>query len=226
MTTSYKKTFFAVLLGSLLLTAGQVASAQSNWRGGFTQMQNKTSIARTSSERERVLQSNVQYMADFIEKTVKDTPPMVFFAEAGLRQSVLVPFTYPTGKTPRIKVTGVSGNVLRGTLLLPVSGHTGAANARQWAKTDRFDVTVAYGPVSPDSGGYYSYNSQRESHLVRNVLSLDLVTALEVEIPLKQMGPNQYAPVTLYYYRLGVGNSMGAPGGYYEGRAIGIDIER
>ena len=160
-------------------------------------------------------------MTDFLYGKT-DTPEMVFAAEEGVvttapaqaiqnpsRNTIPLNYTTDAGKqgyhyeqVPRIDVTnlGPSG-LLKGTLLLPVSGHTGIPNAERWAKSDTYRLYVV------DSTG-------KEVAVIASAApSRGVITAQEVAI---QMTPN-----TLYrllYFRSG----SGGPGGYPDGRTYDI----
>jgi hypothetical protein len=107
---------------------------------------------------------------------------------------------YGTGIYPKIKVSGLgSSGKLPLTLLLPVSGHTGAANARKWAKSDTYDIVMN--------------SSSGSTHLASNKKSLGVVTVQEIIVSLKK---NE--TVTIMYDRSG----SAGPGGFSEGRYLEI----
>lgn len=169
-------------------------------------------VAVASSEaREATLRKAEAGMIDFIlnYKGVGDIPPFLFFKEAGVKAEILVASTGDDDIT-EIKVSGIGpSGILRGTFLLPVSGHNGNANARAWAKQDIYDLTTFVG----DSDGKTPMD-----FLIQQAPSRDLVTFQDVQL---KLDPTQ--PVSVFYYRLGVkGWGGGAPGGYWSGRVMEI----
>jgi len=229
---------FLILTGSLALLAvtptpvmaGSCAQVQNQnsqfpreaqWRQAFTWTKGPSGqVVATNAAREALMQARSKEMNDELFAT-KDTPHMSFFVEAApnLKQTEIVPSVYLSGKTPTIKIQGVQGSVLKGTLMLPVSGHDGIQKATAWSKADRFDLTMTTGPLAAHSSG------SGQKHLLTQVLSMDMVTVVELEIPLTQKADGSYEPVNLLYYRLGVKNHLGSPGGYWEGRALTIQLE-
>ena len=187
------------------------------WRAAKTQGATSKPV-KTSVEREEWLQQSQKAMLDFLYKE-EDTPEMVFAQEAGvtatapavsttnsLKNTIPLNFTadgkaqgFHYDRVPRIDVTGLgSSGVLRGTLLLPVSGHTGIPNAESWSKTDTYEVRLMVDRV--------------ETTIARGP-SLGMVTAQDIEI---QMVPGKVYSVL--YYRSG----SGGPGGYSDGRTYDI----
>ncbi len=192
------------------------------WRNGITQSLAQAGMQRTDFTREAWIKKMVKAMTDYLH-SAGDTPEMVFVAQSGTKVQVdakhqpdmtnPVAVTYVEGgkdiphghNVARIHVTGLGASgVLKGVALLPVSGHTGIANAKKWAKTDKYSL-------------YLEKPNGKEDELVKDVLSLDLVTVQEISMTLVP-GVNQ-----LMYYRLGKGNGMGSPDGYSSGRIIEID---
>jgi hypothetical protein len=101
------------------------------------------------------------------------------------------PCEYTVGQQP-------ADGIMRVTIMAPVSGHTGADNARKWAKSDSFNVKVTLpdGTVLKKSG----------------LRSKDLVTMADVDFPA------QKGKTKIEYWRDG---SFGV-GGYGSGRTIYI----
>lgn len=189
-----------VLATNCNLPLAKLANADINWRAGATQELGKGGTHRSSSARESLIKKSIELM----EKEVKgelsgnnhsDTPPMIVVPTDGTE----INFTqrWQEYGDMHAEVTGAPDGILRATVLVPVSGHTGLANAKRWAKTDTYSLNYK--------------NGSKETPLVSNEKSLDLVTAQEVEIPLVDG-----KPITLLYYRSG----SGGPGGYAGGRIL------
>jgi hypothetical protein len=108
---------------------------------------------------------------------------------------------YHYDRIPRIAVSGLGSNgILAGTLLLPVSGHTGLADAKAWSTTDTYSV------FCEDSKG-------ARQVIAKDQKSLDYITAQELAV---QLRPNEV--YKLLYYRSG----SGGPSGYADGRVLEI----
>lgn len=173
-------------------------------------------IAPTSAAREKAIADRAKLMADEIlgENGIsQDTPPIQFFPAEGVNAKFL--HTNFSGNETsntlpaRIAFTGLgAAGIVKGTLLLPVSGHTGAANAKAWAKTDTYTVKIE---VSTDKNGANWPSDSNAEILIPTVKSLDFVTYNEVAIPLQKDHM-----VRISYYRSG----SGGPSGYFEGRVI------
>lgn len=197
-----------------------------SWRASSTNIAFGLTPAKTSVNREQWLKDASKSMMDFLEdknhapgqQPHPDTPEMVFAAEEGVVVTApakaivnnaknTIPLNYTTDpklqgyhydEVPRIEVSGLGpSGILRGTLLLPVSSHTGMANAAKWAKTDTYDLYVL------DASG------KRILTIANSAPSRDFITAHELEI---QMQPGQ--TYLLQYARSG----SGGPSGYSDGR--------
>lgn len=141
-----------------------------------------------------------------------DTPPIEFISEYGVNEQYVF-HTIGNGPTQSImKVSNVQKSAqagegfLNGTLMLPASGHTGAANARLYAASDTYSVTYS---ISSDAAG--KQFSGAEKSLIKDTKSLGFVTLHEVSIPMIKGHVTR-----IFYYRSG----SGGPGGYYDGRVI------
>ena len=189
------------------------------WRASRTNLFSGAEQASTSAAREAWLANAEKLMLKFLFDHT-DTPEMIFAAAEGVEITVpklaftnpennTIPLNYVTDpakqgfhyeEVPAITVSGLGAEgVLNGTLLLPVSGHTGIANARSWAKTDTYDI--------------YLEGNGNKVMLAQAAKSLDLITLQEVSMVLKAGVEYQ-----LVYNRSG---SMG-PGGYPDGRIYKI----
>ena len=82
--------------------------------------------------------------------------------------------------------------------MLPVSAHTGIANATKWAKTDTYSI-------------YLEANGKVVATLANNVKSLDFITSQEISMNLQAGTVYQVT-----YHRSG----SGGPGGFMEGRVL------
>lgn len=178
--------------------AGQVGSTSTAWRTANTHLTSDAEFVKTTAAREKKIKETGKNMELFILED-KDVPEMEFFAEAGTKVKVVR--HWRENKIPYIEVGGLgSSGLLRGSLLLPVSGHVGTENARKWAKTDTYQLFL-----EPKQGKAWS--------LVGKAKSLDLITLHEIELPLKKG-----EPMKLTYHRSG----SGGPAGFPEGRIIEI----
>ncbi len=175
-----------------------VNQAEYAWRKNFTHdLSGEAWI--TDAVREKQIQDSIKNMTDEHNGVFAghpDTPPMVLIPVAGTK----ITFTQKWQEySPMVaKVTGASDGVLRVTVLLPVSAHTGLADATRWAASDTYSLSIKYG-------------NGAETTIVKDAKSLGMITTHEVEIPLKEG-----QPVTLFYYRSG----SGGPGGYSGGRIL------
>lgn len=212
----------ALLIAVCLLSVGSISqiarAGDADWRSASTNTIAQ-GLSRTSAAREKWLQDASQSMLNFLHNE-HDTPEMVFAAEDGVisiaptiaiqnsaRNTIPLNYTLDANKqgfhydqVPRIDITGLGpSGILRGTLLLPVSGHTGLANAKQWAISDKYTIVL-------------QTQAGRQT-LVSDAPSRAMVTSQELEI---HMVPN-----TLYrvlYFRSG----SGGPPGYPDGRTYDI----
>lgn len=162
------------------------------WRARLTRVNASKQLSRTSFEREEYIFDLAREMRESISESA--TPVMEFIQEEGVLFAELQAVDQHTPF--RVKVRGLADDgILRGTLILPVSAHTGLKDALVWAGTDLYqlEVSVGNGPRVP---------------LVKNSESLGEMTFHEVEIPLKKG-----EIVKIYYYRNGSGGPMGFAGG-------------
>jgi hypothetical protein len=90
---------------------------------------------------------------------------------------------------------GVDGQ-LKGTLLLPVSGHAGIENAKVWAKNDTYSIFLV------------DENDRTVAVVARDVKSLDYISIQEVDVKIQ---PNKIYKLT--YHRSGSGGPWGFPAG-------------
>jgi len=176
------------------------------WRAASSNLSPSGSMAKTDSKRERNIRSSKSSMEGAVLST--STPLMEYFVEAGVKSNLLLESGgYHSGEITKIQVSKIgSSGVLKLTLALPVSGHTGVENAKNWAKTDTYSIVA----VKPDPKN--SYNNTPLGTLVSNAKSLDIVTIQEVEVPLIKG-----ETVRILYERSGSGS-----GGFIEGRALDI----
>ncbi|MEK6706842.1 MAG: hypothetical protein AABZ06_13750, partial [Bdellovibrionota bacterium] len=165
-------------------------SKDADWRKQVTQPSQSGDFAKTSAARESNIASVKRSMEDFIlhfkgEWGLGDTPPMEFVAADGVSTSYLSQSNGLGGVITRISVSnlGPSG-VIKGTLLLPVSGHLGNAKAKEWAKQDTYTIRTDLNPNNTKSTHGSWGGTGNETDLITDVKSLDLVTAQEIEIPL------------------------------------------
>jgi hypothetical protein len=184
-------------------SCGTEFASETQWRQAFTHANSQGEYSATSDKREKLLEKRRAYMEKYIfDKT--DTPEMEFVSEEGVKVTVIRENISPQGhdQTAQIKVGGIgAAGILKGSLLLPVSGHCGIASAKQWSKTDLYDVQA------------WDENDRKTGMLATGAKSLDLITIHEVELPLVK---GKF--VKMAYYRGG----SGGPGGYYTGRVIEV----
>lgn len=177
----------------LMPVATQLKATQ--WRHAITHALDSGSFVSTSIEREARMRLLHVYQEDWI-KLQKDTPEFRWVSAPGVQEDWIVK---PGGENiPQVVISGLGDSgQLRGTIMLPVSGHTGIKNARQWATTDRYTL--------------YLESELETTTLVLNARSLDLITFHEIEF---QPPAKRIARIT--YHRSG---SLG-PSGYLEGRIL------
>jgi hypothetical protein len=177
-----------------------ISGTEFGWRRAFTNSLPSDKAFATSKKREKNIKDSMDLMK--IELEDSDTPPMIVVPTAGTK----IEFTkdWEEYGPMHARVLGGSDGVLRATVLLPVSAHTGMDNAKKWSKTDTYSLNYV------DASG-------KESTLIKDAKSLDLITAQEVEIPLVEG-----KAIRLLYYRSG----SGGPGGYSGGRDLYLTWEK
>lgn len=197
--------------------SGQASAVDTSWRSASTQPFADKSLSPTSASREQTMKNQSKYMEDFIlnyrgEYGVGDIPPMEFLFAEGSHYNTISTSYGVGGRITRFSVTNLKSKAgkVKGTLLLPVSGHQGNVNARRWAVTDFYQVRLDTNPNNTPSTHSSWGRTGHETLLVRSK-SLDLVTKQEVEL---QLIPN--IPLVVLYEREG---SAGI-GGYVEGRVM------
>lgn len=170
--------------------AEQVEARQ--WRQPTSHPDAQGEFAATNSLREgRIEQTSADMEAFIFDHT--DVPEMEFYAAAGVKVKHVR--TWQSNQMPAIEVSGLGKEgILRGTLLLPVSGHCGAEKARAWATTDTYKVFL--------EGG------SKQVLLVKDAKSLGFVTKQELQIPLEKG-----KALKITYHRSGSGGPGGFPGG-------------
>ena len=185
-------------------------------RGAITHLHNG-SYAVSSPAREAHLMKVRQTMEDEILGVNAytghgDTPPIEFISAVGVNEQYVF---HTIGKGPTqsiVKVSNVQKSAqagegsLNGTLLLPASGHTGAANARLYAASDTYSMTYS---ISSDAAGKQFPSGEKS--LIKDAKSLGVVTLHEVSIPVFKGHMTRIS-----YYRSG----SGGPDGYFDGRVI------
>jgi len=156
-------------------------------------------------------------MEDFIlnfhgDFGIGDVPPMQFIPAEGEHIRALGYSSGLNGTITRFAVSGIGAKAsVDGTLLLPVSGHQGNANARAWALTDTYQIRLDSNPNQTPSTHSSWGRTGKETILLKDIKSLALVTKQEVTIPLIAN-----IPVVVLYYRKG----SAGPSGYVEGRVM------
>ena len=200
------------------LGVARVSDATGAWRKSITNLSAAGETAATSQAREDWILNTTASQLTFLNKEV-DTPEMTFAAAEGVTITPSaasiknetenpIPLAYPAPgaaqgfhyeQVARVKVTGLGpSGQLKGTLLLPVSGHTGLTNSKAWAKTDKYSI-------------YLTKGRQVVATLAKNVPSLGIITMQEIDAKL--------TPGEVYAIEYHRGGS-GGPGGYSEGRVI------
>lgn len=180
---------------NVLASVGTRVPGDTAWRNVITNSTSPGQFWASSQAREKEIQDTVTGMRE----TVLDdetTPFIQFFqTETATLKDLL---ENESDKSPDFEVTGLQGGTLQGTILLPVSGHTGKANALKWAKSDTYNL-------------YLTNSKGVKTQLVKGAKSQDVVTIHEIELPLVK--GEKFA---LTYERSG---SLG-PSGFPEGRTI------
>jgi hypothetical protein len=199
-------------LGTECATAfSETSSPEIAWRKSATHAE--TVEAATSQKRENEIEKRSKLMENEVLGIGMpgDTPPLEFFSAEGVNERYIHHTDGNSHVPTRIVLSNVgpSGKV-KGTVLLPVSGHTGAANAKAWAKTDTYTLHVE---TSKDQQGksWGSYDGANAPVIAQDAKSLDLVTSHEVEL---QLSKDHVVRIT--YFRSG----SGGPGGYFDGRVL------
>lgn len=182
-----------------------IVSADQSWRASFAHPLADGSFLRSDSKREKDIQNSLQHQNKELQGVYSgkpETPPMVVVPTTGTK----IRFTKAWEEySPMIaEVTGASDGFLNASVLLPVSGHTGLANAYNWAKTDTYTLT-------------YDNGSGKEIDIVKDAKSKDLITVQDIKIPLVDG-----KPVILRYYRSG----SGGPSGYSGGRELHLTWQK
>lgn len=171
----------------------------------------------SSPEREAWINGAAKAMKDYLYADT-DTPEMIFAQAEGITAKVtetkalenkrqytlpinytknVVEQAYHFDQIARIEISGLpSSGELKGTLLLPVSGHTGIPNAEKWAKTDTYSVYLE------------NAQGQRLATLAENAKSQDMITFQEISAKIE--AGKVYR---LTYYRSGSGGPAGYPNG-------------
>jgi hypothetical protein len=190
---------------------------EADWRKDRTNPSQSGEFAATSAAREKQIERTIVGMEDFIlnfkgDYGTGDIPWMRFIPAEGTDFSYITQSNGLNGSITRVAVRN-AGNppVIRGSLLLPVSGHNGNDNARKWAKTDHYVVNIDTNRKNTPSTHHSYGHDNKMKALFGDAKSLDLVTVQDVEIALI---PN--VPVVVTYYRKG---SAGVEG-YIEGRVM------
>jgi hypothetical protein len=188
--------------------AAAAAPKAAAWRATSTQGPFNATTAAREAEIKR--QEAWQYsMIDGSMLGHGDTPPMYFVSAAGEVSRELVRSQGLHGTFTHVEVKTAAANpTVKGTLLLPVSGHVGLDSAKDWAKKDTFTIIAQVGQ-GPNGDQFPSLSGG--TTLAKDVKSLDFITKLETEIPLVRG-----KQVRVLYYRQG----SGGPGGYMEGRVM------
>lgn len=183
---------------TLIAVAGDT---DAHWRNNITHPTATNISWKSDSAREQDIKNQMKHQTDEHNGVFAghpDTPPMVVVPVKG----TVIRFTkdWEEYKNMQAEVTGttVQDGILRATILLPVSGHTGLANARNWAKTDTYSL-------------FWEDAKGKRTTIVKDAKSLDMITLQDIEVPLKDG-----EKVTLYYERSG---SLGVDG-YQGGRAL------
>lgn len=192
-------------------------AAEAGWRSAFSHGSPTAVKVATSQARETEMQEQRQHMENEVlgKGMPGDTPPIEFYAADGVKMKYLHRTDGNSHVPTKIVLSNVgSSGLVSATMLLPVSGHTGAKNAQAWAKTDTYTLKT---DVSLDKDGKkwanenYSDKGDPQPNLVYEAKSLDLVTAQDVQVQLVKD-----KMVRIMYYRSG----SGGPAGYFDGRVV------
>jgi hypothetical protein len=193
---------------------GTTLPKEGDWRKNNTHPAKGGGFVATSAQRETEMADRTKLMGDEVLGIGMhgDTPPIEFFVADGVTYQYVKHSQGTGGIVTRIAVSGLGASgVVKGTLLVPVSGHTGAVDAKNWSKTDTYTIRT---DVSTDANGSSwtgSHYGDSATVLVQDAKSLDLITAQELEVSLVKG-----RIVRLIYFRSG----SGGPAGYYEGRVL------
>jgi hypothetical protein len=129
-------------------------------------------------------------------KSHADTPALELIAHHGALTQTLEVDEYRQGARYEIAATDLNGGKLKATLLLPVSGHVGLAQANQYKNTNVYNLVL-------------------NGRSLGKVSAKDYVTEHKLELSLKP-GRNlvEFWP-----------DGSGGVGGYKGGRQIEIDVK-
>ncbi|MEK7357308.1 MAG: hypothetical protein AAB250_12725 [Bdellovibrionota bacterium] len=189
-------------------SARSTVPAAAAWRKASTQ----GALNETTRAREEEIKRQQAWQFSMIDGTMLgkgDTPPMYFVSAAREVSRELVRSQGLHGTFTHVEVkTAATNPTVKGTLLLPVSGHLTMKDATQWSKTDTFSIVAQEGQ-GPNGDQFPSLSGGMV--LAQKVKSLDYITKLELEVPLVRG-----KQIRLLYYRDG----SGGPGGYMEGRVM------
>lgn len=189
-----------------------------SWRKDATITSQSGEIAPTSPAREARIQKQHEIMLDEVlgRGRSNDTPPMFLIPAEGVKTSYLHITKGDTAFPGRIAVSGLgTSGILKGTVLLPVSGHTSVADAAKWSKTDVYSIKVDYSKDA-DGKSWENLGSMDGSEpflkpLLTDIKSTDYIMSQEIEIPMKKG-----VGTRIIYYRSG----SSGPLGYYDGRIV------
>lgn len=165
------------------------------WRAASTH-EVAAGIVLTNKPREQKLQRIKASMNETVLNQATPVLRVVETSEASLDMTEQA--HYENGVYAKYNVSTGGEPVLRATLLLPVSGHTGVEDAKKWATTDTYTI--------------WAEVDGKKTFLAQDVKSLDLITLQDVAIPLEKD-----KEVKVYYQRSG--NSIY---GFVAGRVLGF----
>lgn len=167
------------------------------YRETTTHPSQSNSLSETSQVRESTIYS---VAADMKSAVLNGATPIMDFYPAANSNVRITHQTagYESGELNRYKASNIGKEgVVRGTLILPVSGHAGVDEAKIWAKSDTYSIYMTV------EGSY------ERTYLIKDAKSLDIVTYQEIEIPMVKG-----KVVKIYYHRSG----SAGPNGFPEGR--------
>ncbi len=183
---------------TLIAAAGDT---EAQWRSNITHAGPNNVTWRSDAAREQAIKNQMKHQTDEHNGVFAghpDTPPMVVVPVTGTAIRFTKAWEEYKNMQADVAGTTVQDGILRATILLPVSGHTGLANAKKWSTTDTYSL-------------YWEDAQGKRTTIVKDAKSLDMITLHDIEVPLKDG-----EVITLLYERSG---SLGVDG-YQGGRAL------
>lgn len=180
------------------LLLASLSDTDAHWRNAVTHpLPDKTSW-KSDATREAEIKRQMKHQTDEHNGVYgghPNTPPLVIVPVSGTAVRFTKAWQEYSNMVAEVTGTTVQDGILRATVLLPVSAHTGLVDAKKWAKSDTYTLSWQdkNGKITP---------------IVKDAKSLDMITLHDIEVPLVDG-----EKVTLMYERSGSGGVSGYAGG-------------